>query len=158
ERLIADAPLYAVHSLSWAALGASYLGDWDEAIRCFDLISAGLGERGEQLTSGFLSPWPALAFVHEARGDSTRAGELLAEAYSVEGRRLRVSANLSPMIVRTLLLRGELAAARERVARVREEGESAPQVMRAEMEVLLHEGRWGDVEAFAETARELGRS
>jgi class 3 adenylate cyclase/tetratricopeptide (TPR) repeat protein len=156
ERLIGDAPLFAVHSLSWATLAAFYLGQWDEAQRCLDLVKAGLGERGERLTSGFASPWPAVAFVHEARGESERADELLDQAYSVEGGRLRVSAYLSPLIVRTLLLRGEIAAARERMEQVRGDKELAPLMTLAEAELLLCEERSHDLDSLAATARELG--
>ena len=48
---------------SGATLAAFHLGDWDEALRCHALVTAGLGERGEALTSGFTAPWPAVGSI-----------------------------------------------------------------------------------------------
>ena len=42
-----------------------------------ELIVEGLGELAEDLTSGFIPCWPAVAFVLEARGDREAADRLL---------------------------------------------------------------------------------
>src|SRR5581483_4293035 len=57
DRLRGDGPLYAAHCLAWVALASFYLGDWEALLREFELVVAGLGERGEALTSGFSGPW-----------------------------------------------------------------------------------------------------
>ena len=84
-----------------------------------DLIIEGLGELAEDLTSGFAQCWPTAVFVHEARGDHDAANRLLDDVFTVESRRgTAVSGGLTPLVVSTLLLRDEVAAARERLDRV----------------------------------------
>src|SRR5262249_5591487 len=102
-----------------ATLASLYLGDWDACLHDFGLVVDGLGERGRALTSGFSTPWPAVALIHEARADRADSERVLDEVYEVEERsRRRVSTVLSPLIVRTLLLRGETRAARVRLEAV----------------------------------------
>ena len=156
ELLATDAPSYAVHSLSWSALAAYYLGDWDGLLADFEPVLAWLGER--TLTSGFASPWPAAALVHEARGDRGASERLLEQAYLAERNRGAMSAHLTPEVVRTLLLRGELEAARDRLDAVYEPGrrlDNLPLVRYAEADILLAEERWGDLRAFAGSLRTL---
>jgi len=157
ELLRADAPLYAVHALSWATLATFYLGDWDAFLHDFELVVAGLGERGHALTSGFSLPWPAAVFVHEARGDRAESERLLAEIHDVERRsRRRVSSILSPLIVRTLILRGEMEEARDRLEEVLAtdpESENLPLLQLAEAELLQREERWDELEALSERMR-----
>jgi class 3 adenylate cyclase len=157
ELLRADAPLYAVHALCWAALASFYLGDWDACLHDFGLVLAGLGERGDLLTSGFSSPWPAAAFIHEARGERAESQRLLEEVYEVEEKsRRHVSLTLSPLIMRTLLLRGEAQAARSRLDIVLEPDrpENLPLLQLAQAEVLLAEEQWDELEGLAATMRE----
>ena len=159
ELLRADAPLYAVHALSWAALAAFYMGDWDALLHDFGLVVGGLGERGQALTSGFTSPWPAAVFVHEARGNREESQHLLAEVHDVEQRsRKRISTTLSPLILRTLLLHGEAQAARERLEQVLEHDprpENLPLLQLAQAELLFDEGRWDELEPLAGEMRRI---
>ena len=77
ELLQSDAPFFATHSLAWATVAAFYLGEWDEQLADFDRVREGLAERADAPPSGFAAPWPAAAFVHEARGDGCRRRRLL---------------------------------------------------------------------------------
>jgi hypothetical protein len=77
ELLRTDAPLYAAHALSWGALAAFHLGDWDGVLADLDRVRESLGERADSPVSGLASPWPAAAFVHEARGDRAASDRLL---------------------------------------------------------------------------------
>ena len=154
--------MYAVHALSWATLASFYLGDWDACLHDFGLVVAGLGERGESLTSGFSNPWPAAAFINEARGDRAASQRLLREVYEVEERsRKRVSRALSPLILRTLLLRGETQAARARLEVTIEDDatpENLPLLKLAEAELLLAEERWDALDGLAAAMRRLRQS
>jgi len=164
ELLRADAPMYAVHGLSWATLASFYLGDWDACLHDFGLFVSGLGERGRLLTTGFSTPWPAAALIHEARGERSESQRLLEQVYGVEARgraRRRVSAGLSPLIMRTLLLRGEVDAARARLEAVLENDptpENLPLLQLAHAELLLAEERWDELEGLAATMRRTGES
>ena len=161
ELLVSDAPLYASHALSWSVLASFYLGDWDRLLGDFDLVLASLGERAETPTSGFSGPWPAAAFVHEARGDRKASDRLLEQAYEIENRRGTLAPHLSPLIVRTLVLRGELTTARARMDTVLEplnEQANLPLLLSAEADLLVHEKRWRDLPAFAESLRSTGAS
>jgi hypothetical protein len=159
ELLRADAPLYAVHALAWAALAGFYLGDWDGCLDDFGLVVGGLGDRGELQASGFSIPWPAAALIHEARGDRTASQRLLEAVYDLEERtrtRRRVSTSLSPLILRTLLLRGETQAARARFEAVTEndpQPENLPLLQLAQAELLLVERRWDDLDELAAAMR-----
>src|SRR5581483_6064501 len=155
DRLRGDGPLYAAHCLAWVALASFYLGDWEALLREFELVVAGLGERGEALTSGFSGPWPAVAFALEARGDRAGSDAILAELYDVErGRRVRASPIASALVVPTLVLRGEVAAARTRLddAYALKQADNLPLLKLAEADVVLAEGR---EDARADLAREL---
>jgi len=157
DLLVQDAPTYAAHSLSWAALASFYLGEWDRVLAELDLVTAGLGERGQTPTSGFASPIPAAALVHEVRGDRAAADALLAQTAAIENRRGVLSPNLSPLIVPILLLRGEVAEARVRVGRTgvsEAEAGVVPRMLVAEGEVLVAEQRWDDLPAFASRLRQ----
>jgi len=162
QRLRVDAPLFAAHSLSWAALASFYLGDWDALLQEFELVVGALGERRAALTSGFSMPWPAVAFVREARGDRTGSDEILAEIYDVErARGVRASATLSALVVPTLLLRGEVEEARTRLELSfggerpdNERPDNLPLLKLAEADVILAEGR-GDTAELARELREL---
>ena len=162
ELLRADGPLYAAHALGWAALAAFYLGDWDACLDDFGLVVAGLGERGESLTSGFSIPWPAAAMIHEARGDRAESDRVLDEVYGVErGARKRVSSNLSPLLVWTLLLRGETGAARARYDAVFEAEpmpETLPLLQLAAAELLPAERRWDELVDLAADMRRMGET
>jgi class 3 adenylate cyclase/tetratricopeptide (TPR) repeat protein len=162
ELLRSDAPLYAAHALGWAALASFYLGDWDACLHDFRLVVAGLGERGQLLTSGFSSPWPAVALILEARGDRAASEGILDEVYGVErGARKRISATLSPLVVRTLLLRGETQAARARydaVFELEHVPDNLPLLQLAEAELLLTEGRWDELGDLAASMRRTGES
>ncbi|HEY0417499.1 MAG TPA: AAA family ATPase [Gaiellaceae bacterium] len=157
DLLVGVTPLFAAHAISWSAYAAFYLGDWDRALEEHALLVAALGERGEQLTSGFASPWPGFAFIHEARGSSDRADELLREVASIE----RVSGGRAPNNLRLLLLRGEVAEARDLLDRAfaADRGrDNLPFLRHAEAELLLAEERWDELPPFAASVRELGRS
>jgi class 3 adenylate cyclase/tetratricopeptide (TPR) repeat protein len=164
ELLHGDAPMYAVHALCWAALASFYLGDWDACLDDFGLVVAGLGERGQSLTTGFATVWPAAALIHEARGDRAESQRLIEDVYDVEKssrRRKHVSAVLSPLIVRTLLLRDELEAARARFDATLENNptpENLPLLQLAEAELLLAERRWDELDALPATIRRTGDS
>src|SRR5581483_10489558 len=157
QLLRADAPMYAVHALCWATLSSFYLGDWDACLHDFDLVVAGLGERGQSLTSGFAAPWPAVALIHEARGDRASSDRVLEEVYEVEERsrkRRRVPTALSPLIVRTLLLRGEAQAARVRVEAVLD-NDPAPENLPL---LLLAQERWNELGGLAAAMRRTHES
>jgi class 3 adenylate cyclase/tetratricopeptide (TPR) repeat protein len=164
ELLQADAPMYAVHALCWATLASFYLGDWDACLHDFGLVVAGLGERGQSLTTGFAVAWPAAALVHEARGDRAESQRLLDDVYDVEKssrRRKHVSGVLSPLIVRTLLLRDEPQAARARFDATLENNptpENLPLLQLAEAELLLAERRWDALDSLPATIRRTGDS
>ena len=155
ELLRSDVPLYAAHSLIWGALASFYLGDWDELLRDVERAVEALGERAETLTTGFLAPWPAAAFALEARGERAASEHMLAPAYAAERRRGRFSPELSPLIVRTLVLRGEAGPARERVAAFSgaEGRENAPLMLVAEADLAVSEERWNDLPQLAEALR-----
>jgi hypothetical protein len=162
ERMRADGPIYAVHCLSWVMTPSLHLGDWDAVLSDFELIVAGLGELAEELTTGFASGWPAAAFVREARGETAKADALLQQISDVEHRRgwNVVSRILSPLTISTLLLRDDVAAARDRLDRAhamgdRFEDEDLPLLKPAEAEVLMREERWSDAENVAREMREL---
>ena len=82
ELLQSDAPLFAIHSLGWATVAEFYLGEWDEQLADFDRVREGLAERADVPPSGFAAPWPAAAFVHEARGDRLQADHVAREGRS----------------------------------------------------------------------------
>jgi class 3 adenylate cyclase/tetratricopeptide (TPR) repeat protein len=158
DRLIADAPPHAVHSLSWAVLAQFYLGDWDGALQDFDRVTAVLGDRAASPTSGFASPWPGVAFIHEARGDSTTADELIGSLRNIEAKRQRASGILSPLIIRRHLLRGDADAARDRlnaVMRDDDEQDGLPLLLLAQAEFLLYERRDAEFRAFAQRLRDV---
>ena len=142
--------------------GTFYLGDWDACLHDLGLVVAGLGERGQSLTSGFSSPWPAVALILEARGDRAGSEGVLDEMYGIErGTRKRISTNLSPLLVRTLLLRGETQAARARYEAVFELEhlpDNLPLLQLAEAELLLTEGRWGELGDLAASMRRTSES
>ncbi len=161
ETLLSDGPIYAAHSLSWSALASYYLGDWDALLAELGLVVASLGERAHPPTSGFSAPWPAAAFVYEARGDRRASDRLLGDAYGIERRRGSISAHLSPQIVQTLIHRGELAAARERMEAALDpanDKDNLPLLLRAEADLLVSEERWSDLPAFAAYVRGIGAS
>ena len=164
ELFHADAPMYAVHALCWATLASFYLGDWDGCLHDFGLVVAGLGERGQSLTSGFSTPWPAAALIHEARGDRADSQRLLEELYDVEERsrsRRRILTVVLPLTMRTMLLRGETQAARARFEAAIEDDprpENLPLLQLAQAELLLAEERWDELEGLAATMRRTGES
>jgi tetratricopeptide (TPR) repeat protein len=162
ELLYADGPMYAVHALCWAALAAFYLGDWDGCLHDFASIVAGLSARGQSLTSGFATPWPAVALIHEARGDRADSQRLLEEVYNIEQRRRkRASTALSPLIVQTLLLHDELQAARARFDAAVEsdsEPDNPPLLQLAQVELLTAEGKWEELDSLATAMRRLATS
>src|SRR5260370_39777933 len=82
-----------------------------------DLITEGDGELAEATPSGSGKCWPAAVFIHEARGDHDAANRLLDDVFTIESRRGHVSAGLTPLVVSMLLLRDEVAAAREPLGR-----------------------------------------
>jgi hypothetical protein len=148
--------VFAAHTASWVAIASFYLGEWDALLREFDLVVAGLGER-RVLTTGFSMPWPAVAFVLEARGDRDGSEKILAEVYEVErARASRASPTLSALVVPTLVLRGEVERARERLNDVYagERPDNLPLLKLAEVDVFFAEGR-EDNAAFARELRDL---
>ena len=154
----ADGPIYAVHCRTWASTPAFYLGDWDAVLHDLDLIIEGLGELAEDLTSGFAQCWPTAVFVHEARGNHEAANRLLDDVLTVESRRRNRSGGLTPLIVSTLLLRDEVAAARERLDRVyavERHNENLAYLKVAEAEILAREERWTDADALVDELRRL---
>ena len=155
ERLLVDGPLFAVHALSWATLASFYLGDWDELLEEFELVGQGLGQRRAELTSGFSMAWPAVAFALEARGDRAGSERVLAEVYEVESSRgILASPTLSAPVVQTLVLRGEVAAARARVEQAYAR-EILPLLKVAEADVVLAEGDRDGAARLAGELREL---
>jgi len=151
-----DAPLRATHALSWGAFAAFHLGDWDELLADLDRVREGLGERADTPVSGFAAPWPAAAFVHEARGDRSASDRLLDQVYAIERARGQVSSNLSPLVVRTLILRGDLAEARRRIDEIldwEQEPRELPLLLGAKAELLLHEERWAEAPDFVQSLR-----
>ena len=159
EHLVSDAPIYAAHALAWSALASFYLGDWDGLLADLALVIASLGERAETPTSGFSAPWPAAAFVYEARGDRAESERLLEQTYEIEERRGAISPHLSPQIVETLIHRGELTAARERMDTALDPGthrDNLPLLLCAEAELLVCEERWAELPAFAGYLRDTG--
>ena len=158
DLLRADGPIYAVHSRTWAATPAFYLGDWDAVLHDLELIIEGLGELAEDLTSGFAQCWPTAVFVNEARGNHEAANRLLDDVLTVESRRRNRSGGLTPLIVSTLLLRDEVAAARERLDRVyavERHNENLAYLKVAEAEILAREERWTDADALVDELRRL---
>ncbi len=156
DLLRADGPIYAVHCLSWAVTPAFYLGDWDAVLHDLELIIEGLGELAEDLTSGFAQCWPTAAFV--ARSTRRSRGRGPAPRRRAHGRvpAARPSGGLTPLIVSTLLLRGEVAAARERLDRVYAvENENLAYLKVAEAEILVREERWTDADALVDELRRL---
>jgi class 3 adenylate cyclase len=159
ELLRSDAPSYAGHSLSWAALAAYYLGDWDEVLDGVELVRAAHGERGESPKHGFAGPWPAAALVHDVRGDRTAAERLLAEIAAIERDRGEISAHLSPPLVELLVVRGEIQAARERLNQVLAQEarkDNLPLICLAEAELVLAEGDLARTTELVARVRELG--
>ncbi len=159
ESLVSDAPVYAAHALAWSALAAFYLGDWDGLLADLALVIASLGERADTPTSGFSAPWPAAAFAYEARGDRRASERLLEQTYAIEQRRGAISVHLSPQIVETLIHRGELTAARERMDTALDPGthrDNLPLLLCAEAELLVCEERWAELPAFAGYLRSTG--
>jgi class 3 adenylate cyclase len=155
ERLRVDAPLFAVHALSWAALGSFFLGDWDALFDEFALVSEGLGERLEALTSGFATPWPAVAFAREARGDRAGSDEILAVLYELErARGVAASTHLSALVIQTLVLRGELEPARARLHDALGR-EILPLLKLAEADLVLAEGGRDAATRLVRELREL---
>ena len=133
---------------------------WGTGTACcgFRARAAALGERAEAPVSGFASPWPAAAFVYEARGDRAASERLLDQLYAIESDRGALSSHLSPLIIRTLILRGDLGAARERanaLERSQEHGDS-PLLLMAEAELVLLEERGNDLLDFADVLRGAG--
>ena len=161
ERLMVDAPYYAVHGSSWHALASFFLGEWDDVLADVETINSIFGEGGNVLTSGFTAPWPAAAFVHEARGDRAASERLLADVTAVEEPRGLLSHNLSPELIRTLVVRGEPRIARERLHRLAEQSDTAANLallLAAEAELYVAEERWSDVPAFAGVLRATAES
>ena len=160
ELLRTDAPLYATHALSWGALAAFHLGDWDGLLADLGRVKEALGERADTPVSGLARPWPAAAFVHEARGNRSASDRLLDQTYSIERDRGSLSAHLTPEISRTLILRGDLAAARVRLDEIleRELERHRPFVLAANGELLLREERWSELADFADSLRRTGES
>jgi class 3 adenylate cyclase len=159
ELLRADGPVYASHVLGWTAVASFYLGDWEGCLRDFEGVAAGLGERGQSLTPGFSMPWPSLALILEARGDREGSERVLSEVYGVE--RKQVSATLSPLIARTLLLRGDVEGARARLDTVLEGGDvpnNLPLLQLAGAELLTAEARWDELGDLAAAMRRVGES
>jgi hypothetical protein len=160
ELLRTDAPLYATHALSWGAVAAFHLGDWDGLLADFDRVREGLGERAETPISGVARPWAAAAFVHEARGDRSTSDRLLEQVYDIEHDRGSFATHLSPLVAQALILRGELAAARRRLDTVleRDRDRDRPFVLAANAELLLHEERLSELPAAAASLRRTGES
>jgi hypothetical protein len=161
ELLQSDVPAEAAHALSWAALAAYYLGEWDDVLDALARVKANLGERAETPTSGFSSPWPAAAFVHEARGDRSAADRLLAEIDGVERGRGQLSPQLSAPLVGLLLVRGELAAARTRLDAVYAQEarlDNLPLLRLAEAELVRAEGAPDRAVELLASVRELAAS
>ena len=96
ELLRDDAPFFATHSLAWGTVAAFYLGEWDDVLADFDLVREGLRDRADPPPSGFAGPWPAAAFVHEARGD----GALGPTRCSARSMRSSANAGCSPRACR----------------------------------------------------------
>ena len=159
ESMRADGPIYAVHCLSWMVAPSFHVGDWDAALADFELVVAGLGELAEELTTGFAAPWPAAAFISEARGDRAAADRLLEDIVGVEARRGgKVSDNLTPLTISTLLLRDDVAAARDRLDRlyrIDARCNNLPLVKLAEADLLIREQRWAEAASVSEEMREL---
>ncbi|MGN6797376.1 MAG: ATP-binding protein, partial [Gaiellaceae bacterium] len=160
ETMRADGPIYAVHCLTWMAAPAFHLGDWDAVLAEFELIVSGLGELTEALTTAFAAGWPAAAVVSEARGNRAFADRLLAEIVDIEVRRRegRVSDVLSPLAISTLLLRDDVAAARERLDRVYDTNsriDNLPLLKLSEAELLVRERRWDTALSVSAEMREL---
>jgi hypothetical protein len=96
--------------------------------------------------------------VHEARGDRFTSERLLEQVYAMEGPRMRVSQQLSPLIVQTLVLRGELESARTRmdlVLRPGEAPENLPLLLTADAHLRIQEERWSELPALAARLREV---
>jgi hypothetical protein len=116
------------------------------------------------LTSGFSTPWPAAALIQEARGNRADSQRLLEEVDDVEERsrsRGRVLTVLTPLILRTMLLRSETQAARARFEAAIEDDpkpENLPLLQLAQAELLLAEERWDELEGLAATMRRTRES
>lgn len=152
-RLRPDAPVFAAHTLSWSSVAAFYLGEWDTLLAEFELVIASLGERGAVLTGGFSAPWPAVAFALEARGDRAGSERVLEEIYDIESARGYIPmATASPLLVPTLVLRGEIEKARGRLTQLyaRQPADNLPLIKFGEADLVLAEGS-----GAAELAREL---
>jgi hypothetical protein len=161
ERLIGDAPYYAVHSLSWHAYAAFFLGEWNAVVGGVQTIGGLLDQGGNALISGLASPWPAAAFVHEARGDRAASERLLADIDALEEQRGRPSQNLAAELIRTLVLRGDLEAARGRLdhlAELREGLANLSLMLAAEAELFVAEERWAELPTFAALLRKTAGS
>ncbi len=158
ELLREDLPLYALHILSWGALASFHLGDWDRVLADLGTLREGLGERADAPVSGYSQPWPAAAFIHEARGDRAASERLLDQVYGIERDRGVLAAHLSPLLVRTLILRGEADLARARMEELLRDRERAelPLLLAAEAELMLHEERWEELARLAGTLRQTG--
>lgn len=103
-----------------------------------------------------------MALIHEARADRADSERVLDEVYEVEERsRRRVSTVLSPLIVRTLLLRGETRAARVRLEAVLADDrvpQNLPLLQLAQAELLLAEERWDKLDELAAAMRRTRES
>jgi class 3 adenylate cyclase len=154
-----DVPLRAVHILTWNALASFYLGEWDRVLTELELVRGGLGERADAPTSGFSLAWSAAALVHEARGDREESDRLLAQVLAIEHDRKTLIAPHSPLVMRTLILRGELVAARRRLDEhlsIDPERVDPPLLFLAEAELALAEERGHEFEGLAEWGRGRG--
>ena len=157
ELMASNAPLLAAHCLAWTALASYRLGEWDRLLAESELLQARLGERGETPTSGFAASLPAVAYVHEVRGDRPAADRVLEIVDAIERRRGIASYALFAEVVRTLVVRGELAAARRRLEAGRTVDPGLePLNFLAEAELLIAEGRLDEAPALAARMRRVG--
>jgi class 3 adenylate cyclase len=144
----------ALHCLSFRALSRFCLGNWDGLLADVALTQEILGA-GRDPVRGGARCWAAAAFVHEARGNNTAADQLLAVVTRVEAGLGRVSTQLSPWLVRFAVRRGDLEAARIRLADAMAQptrGDSAF-LLEAACELAAEEGAWDQAAALAAEAR-----
>ena len=124
----------------------------------FELIVAGLGELLEELTTGF-APDGLLRRSSRRPEEIARRPIGFSRRSSASRRRGgRVSDNLTPLTVSTLLLRDDVAAARERLDRLyltEARCNNLPLVKLAEADLLIREERWAEAVRVSDEMREL---
>jgi hypothetical protein len=141
--------------MALAALAHVPRGEWDEALavqaRLRELLDGGAPP--SFATGGY----GAEMFIHEAREDRAAADAVLAEvdAWTADPQRRRPWP--APLIAAALARRGDVAAARARLATL-DQPIYRQRALEVRCSVLAEEGTWDEAGAVADEARRLARA